>query len=408
MMRPKYAAVSLLVIICLMFLVSTKLSDVRCTVIGSLGKADLSVYVVALDDVSGHLVKNVSRTVEGVLAACDNDKVSFLVDFGLTEELELNVSVSIVKDWSVYEAVVESCANSVIVNAHGETVPVPADYTKEEWVDEIAEAMASRNVTWVHTGGYPFYYYQVENDLEHEWGVDGFKRLMSHMGLQNVTCWPSVSQETKTTLHTDADAVSTGGWHDIGNAFKAELGRPIDGLVFSNYVVSCIWGDPAGEMTGAVVKFAETAGAKDFGFYVHIGTNSTFREHDELTDGDYYRGYVGAAQAIYTTSLRNTASNAMSEAQEAISTAEDEGRTSSLGEARQLLQQSKGEYTQSDYYSAVKSANLALQTANNSINNFFEAYIIPMVIAGVIVGSAGTTTAMILVKRQKKNLKQKE
>jgi hypothetical protein len=393
-----------------MFLVSAKLSDVRCTVIGSLGKADLSVYVVALDDVSGHLVKNVSRTVEGVLTACGNDKVSFIVDYTLEsvllEELELNVSVVVVKEWSVYEETVESVSNSVIVNAHGETVPVPADHTKEEWVDEIAEAMASRNVTWVHTGGYPFYYYQVENDAEYEWGVDGFKRLMSHMGLQNVTCWPSVSQETKTSLHDDALYNVLPAWPDISNAMEVELGRPLDGSVFSNYVISRIWG--VNEMTGAVVKFAESAGAKDFGFYVHIGTNNTFMEHDEPTDGDYYRGYVGAAQAIYTTSLRNTAANAMFGAQQAISKAEDEERTSSLGKARQLLQQSEENYTLSDYYSAVKSANLALQTASNSVNNFFEAHIIPMVIAGVIVGSAGTTTAMILVKRQKKNLKQKE
>jgi hypothetical protein len=80
---------------------------------------------------------------------------------------------------------------------------------------------------------------------------------------------------------------------------EVELGRPLDGSVFSNYVISRIWG--VNEMTGAVLAFMKPSvrampnNRYGCGYYVHIGTRNTFTASNNPTDGDYYRGFVGAA-----------------------------------------------------------------------------------------------------------------
>jgi hypothetical protein len=380
----------------------------RCSVVRSVETAEARVYVVALDGLAGHLVTNVSRAVDGIMEACRVNEMWFYPHYNQFEIRALNVSVTVVDDWAVYKAIVESGSNVVIVNVHGETVPVPSGYTKEEWVDEIADAMALRNVTWVHTGGYPFYYYQVENGGEHEWGVAGFKRLMSHMGMSNVTCWSSVGETERARLHENAIYGIKESWA-LDNAMEVELWRPLNGSVLKGSTVSCIWGNKTSEMTGAAIKFAASAYSKDFGFYVHIGTRNTFTVGSILTDGDYCRGYVGAAQAIYTSSLRNLAVKTISEAEYSISKAKDDGRTSDLETATRLIKQSKESYELFEYYSSIKSANDAIQAASSSTKpSLLEAYGFPVLIVGsVSAGSLAISIMVILLVQRNRNSKRK-
>lgn len=109
------------------------------------GEADVAVYVVALNGVGGCGVNDVSRTVEGVIAACQVNSSryhtgnvnpctgEYYTEWGpvVLVEIEINTTVSVVSDWDVYEHLVEFGSNIVILNAHGETVPVPSGYTKE-------------------------------------------------------------------------------------------------------------------------------------------------------------------------------------------------------------------------------------------------------------------------------------
>lgn len=134
---------------------------------------DVYVYVLCLDRVSASGVDNMSRVVEGAVRACQVDKIHYwngewrplgLVYEPVSDEVNVTVRVANVTSWDIYRNVLETSHNAIIVNAHGEIIPIPAAYTKEEWVDEIADAMAYRNVTWVHTAGYPFFRVWYHND----------------------------------------------------------------------------------------------------------------------------------------------------------------------------------------------------------------------------------------------------
>lgn len=180
------------------------------------GVADVRVYVVMLDGVDAHGVNNVSRAVKGVL---------------------------------------EVGSNIVIVNIHGETIPIPRGYSEEGWIDKIAEAMIYRNVTWVHTVGYPFYYYQSQSGEWAEWGEEGFKRLMAHMGKENVTCHPPDDEHNKVYLSLDTEYSIMNDWPGVALAFYAERGKPLNASMFRDCSLFPIWGTPDGYLTGAIIRF---------------------------------------------------------------------------------------------------------------------------------------------------------
>ena len=77
---------------------------------------------------------------------------------------------TVVTSWITYKNVIIYNAGVIIVNTHGQILPVPNGYTKEDWVDKISEAMLTRRVTWVHVAGYPFYYVKHENGVSEIWG----------------------------------------------------------------------------------------------------------------------------------------------------------------------------------------------------------------------------------------------
>jgi hypothetical protein len=278
-------------------------------VIVPFGEVDVELYVVALNGVDGF--GNMTRTVEGFLSACphDENRVTFLVDWPILGEVKVNADVSVIRNWDEYRNVVETGSNIIIANAHGETLPVPAGYTRDGWVDKIADAMAYRNVTWVHTGGYPFFYVHEQDGGMSEWREKGFQALMGHIGKSNVTCFPEGSETLKVIMNEAAEYTLIHGWYNITMAGKVELGRPLKGSDFKNYTILPIWGSEDTCMTGAVIAFVKPSERKlpeecrGFGAYIHIGTRKTFTRDLGETDGDYYRGYVGAAAAVWTETL---------------------------------------------------------------------------------------------------------
>jgi len=391
--------------LCFSFLVIKGYSYLDITVI-PVGEANVDVYVVALDGVGGYGVNDVSRVVEGVIDACQVNSSRYYTGntnpytgevYGppsiVFVEIKINTTVTVVTAWDTYKHLVESGSNIIIVNAHGETVPVPLGYTKEGWVDEIAEAMLQRNVTWVHTAGYPFYYYYLQGVGNGTWGEAGFQRLMSHIDLGNVTCHPKYAETDKIPMNTHAEDLSW-GWGLLGNAIQVEHGRPLNCSDFKDYIVLPIWGTDYGYATGAVVRFS-VSNQSNPGIYVHIGTNQTFNSVDRPTEADYMRGYAGAAAAIWSSSHRVVSEKKCVDAEKAIVEAETEGRTKGLDIARQLLDDARQYYQLGKFMNAVERARYAQETANRSVRpSFTEAYgtyLAATLIAGVVVIASGLT-----------------
>jgi hypothetical protein len=368
------------------------------------GGVDVKLYVVALDGVDAGGVGNITRMVDGVLeASYVNFTRQHVPDHGTTyAEIGINTEVSLVQDWSEYKEIVETSSNVVIVNSHGETLPVPSGYTKEEWADKIAEAMAYRNVTWVHTAGYPLYYYCLEQGGEGEWNERGFQRLMSHLGKGNVTCWPPGRQSEKFRMHEDAEYNIMHGWYDIAlNAFRVECGRPLNASDFQDCRVAVIWGTEDQYMTGAILKFAEASDANGFGFYVHIGTYQTYTSDNVPTDADYTRGYVGAGAGIWACAWRFVDEEAISKAEAAIAKAESERRTNGIDEAKTLVQEAKSSVPS---LKAVLEANKAADLSNKASRPIImELYALSL----VVLGAASVATAIGLAMKNNRNFKKK-
>lgn len=131
---------------------------------------------------------------------------------------------------------------------------------------------------------------------------------MSHINLNDVTC-PTDSELTHIDMHNDAISnLLSGGWIDF-NAGRVQRGRPLKATDFENYTILPIWGSEDSYMSGAVIAFVKPSERAlpneryGFGAYVHVGTNATFTAGDVPTDGDYWRGYAGAAAAVWTEVL---------------------------------------------------------------------------------------------------------
>jgi hypothetical protein len=366
-----------------------------------LGEARVSVYVIDLSDVGGNATEAAGVT-QGAVQACQINESLYLTELHwptlfVLGQIGINTSVTVVRDWDFYKYLVESGYNITIVNAHGEMVPVPSGYTKEAWVDRIAEAMLNRSVTWVHTAGYPFYYYYLEEVGNGTWGEAGFQRLMGHIGLENVTCtWP-YSQNDRISMSTDVDESLGYTWLYIYDAAFVQRGNPLNNSVFKNYLILPIWGTyyENDYTTGAIVRFSLDNQSSP-GIYVHIGTNQTFDTHITPSDADYLRGYAGAAAAIWSSAFRVVSEKKSVDAEEAIVEAETEGRTKGLDKARQLLDEAGQNYRLGQFVDALESARQAQVTANEAVSpSFIESYgaylAVTLTAAAVVVIGSGVT-----------------
>jgi hypothetical protein len=397
-----------------------------------LGQADLKVYIIDLN-VNGHGVGNLSETVQGAADASTlrppYDSVYSLLNsayFGsyAMAAVKMHVNVTVVRDWDAYRQVVETGEDVIVVNAHGETLPVPANLTYDDWVDTVADAMTNRQVTWVHTAGYPFSYawYQGANS-ETATGETGLKLLMSHIGLDNVTCsYDNTNDFVGLNGYVSQNWATS--WPLISEASEAERGRPLSVSDFKNYTVLPIWYtglQPGDWMTGAVIDFVKPSNRVSglFGAYVHIGTYATYEplgDQFNPTDGDYLRGYIGAAVALGYDAWRVAAEQAVSSAQAAVAAAEREGRTSGLDDAKQLLQrvetciETRGQSEDQSQYSFGNywgSAGLLAADAESAAEKATEPSLLAALQPLMIIGLPGWIAAAGLGMIERRHYKRK-
>ncbi len=368
----------------------------------SYGDAGMTLYVLDLPYVTSQGVDNVNHTVQGVLDAAKVNQTTFVTDRSpLTlGDLNLNINATVIHDWTTYKTLVESDSNFIIVNAHGETLPIPTDYSRVDWVNKIAEALAHRNVTWVHTALYPFYYSYDQVSGESMWGEDGFKQFMSYVGKDNVTCWPTYPGSENDVQGRSGGIQSQLSAWSFGEAKYAQRGNPLHASDFNEDTFLQIWSTGI-DVIGAAFKFAEPLNSS-FGFYVHIGTRYTYNSTGQQTDGDYFRGYIGTAAAIWAVSFRTASEQAICDAETTIMKAQSEGRTDGLDAAKQALQQAKEDFNQNSYGLALANAKEATPGANSATKP--QVPILPVIVA-VVLGIALILLGLGLKRRRNSNHK---
>jgi hypothetical protein len=337
----------------------------------------------------------------------------------------VNVNIKEVRDWAFYETAVKYVPNAIVINAHGETLPVPSGYTWEEWIDEIAEAMLFDNLTWVHTAGYPFHYAWHQDSGETFLNETGFQQLMKHIGKPNITCWPHYRPEEIIPCSMDNPLISSSlemFWYD-----SVSHGKPLKSSDFEEWQIRKAWG-MGPYFSIAVVRFTSSREETEhFGFYVHVGTYKTYDPDKKPTDyePDYIRGTIGISLALWFVAGRTVAWETISKAERAIAQAEAEGRTKlsnfqfrevfddyvhregngTIGDAKTLLTMARNFYFRSWYLgwtSAFPCAMLAEDAAVNAVKpSFAETYgltiLATCVLATGIIGGSG------LVIRRKRN-----
>lgn len=342
----------------------------------------LKIYVVALEGVATYRVENSSEIVRGVFEAAAINKTSVLLGFkgiwGLEfKEVEFYAICAVITDWTGYEVLVEFGSDIVVINTHGEYIPVPKGYSKEEWVGKIADAMLNRQMTWIHLGGYPFYYVQHQNGDIETWEEKGFQELMSYIGKGDIDCLSTPDGPYSTISGFGGQSLRD--WRQLWDVYTATSVRPLKASDFKDLLILDIYTysfDSERLYPGAVVRFLLVNETSDYGFYVHLGAWQ-FRDlnNRDIDNPDFYMGYVATAAAIWSEVGFSTYLLYCGVLED-IETANATGRTQGLDQAESFLQQAINVYKQGKYKTAIALAYQAREIARSAVKtiNYLEVY----------------------------------
>jgi len=385
-----FSVLALLLMLSLFF-VPTVGSDASVTV--GENSLPLSVYIVSLPDVGNYRASNNSKVVEGALEATKVKRFGVFLDWDNVVYVNVSITAHIVSDWEAYRMLIEWGNNVIVVNTHDEYLPVPLGYTKEEWVDNIADFMLNRWGTWTHLGGYPFYRVWYQNGTREEWGEQGFKKLMSHIGRGNITCYTQQGQQPDSTEKPAATFITQDfiNWHlygyGIGNFAEANPGYPINANDFKENFIQGIYGLGYPYRTGATIRFTPNQTTFNFGMYVHL---SAWKFYDingiVFEDSELAQGFISSAAAIWadigyaTFEVYGTFSDTP---RDAIKIAKLYGRTIGLDQAEEQLQKSIDSYNARNYKMAVAYATQAKLAAQNAT----QPNQLPQIIAGITIAT---------------------
>lgn len=270
------------------------------------------VYVLRISGVGVCGVNKADDVAQGVMDACTpigrtGNVPQVLLNYGKRPPY-CKTTYSMITDWASYVNIIQSYTNIVVVNAHGEIVPVPSGYTHEDWVDKIAEAMFKRRLTWVNMAGYPFYWYWQQGATDKTmWGEGGFQKLMKNIEREGVNC--SLPTSARPQMSSSA-WTQLSSWTVLSNAKAVDLYRPLKKSDFQNYAVLPLYTyvyNSVEYWEGAVIAFAKPGSrlsTNGFGYYVHLGTSQTYDASGRPSNGDRYRAYVATAAAIWAEALQ--------------------------------------------------------------------------------------------------------
>jgi hypothetical protein len=362
--------VTLLIVLIFAFFLFSRIPCGSSSTAVAMSGEPIKLYIVDLDDVGGVRAANHSAVVEGAKQATFiniDQKLSFD-----SVNVYVNASYELVHDWQTYKHVVETTNNTIIVNTHDEILPVPEGYTKEAWTDSIADFMLNRWGTWVHAGGYPLYRVAYQNGTKEEYGEDGFKRLMSHIGKENITCYTPQGEMGFANFVRFWD-LSANWFTSVGEniAYFAEVnvGCPINYLDFEQKQVVAETYGYENCSPGITIRFSRNQSTLNFGLYVHFGAWQFFTSSGNVLPSEFAVGFISTASGIYDE-FYYTASKlygrAGDSASEAIKTAENEGRTVGLAEAENLFQNALDAFAAENYKLSAAFAIQAKLTAEEA------------------------------------------
>jgi hypothetical protein len=257
----------------------------------------------------------------------------------------------------------------------------------------IADAMHYRNVTWIHVAGYPLRYYWMQGEgRQVAWKEEGFKRLMSHIGIQNATCW-SPEGEQHELVRIDIFAEQSFWERDYYWAYDVEIGYPLNATQFKGHVVQPnLYGSDDWILVADAIKFVENNETQNFGFCIHFGPGQTYQRNPERgkTDRDFWGAYMAIYVTICSYVMKDEALKTIYSAETAISQAQKTGRTKGLEKAISLLNEAENEYFINNWYEgALRKARKALSAADAaSALSFFDVW-------GRFVGAYGQFVVLV-------------
>jgi len=319
----------------------------------------------------------------------------------LGANIKVNVSYVLVQDWRTYESVLKQGNDTIIVNTHDQYLPVPSGYTREEWVDMIADFMLNRWGTWVHIGGYPFYSVWCENGTTSEWGPAGYARMMSHIGKANATCYSTCPTGQYLFTDTSLNGILQSWWL-LPTKQETAVGYPIKLDDFNGNMIVPMYGG-AGEYHAAAL-FAQNGSSFDFGVYVHLGTSEFYGGFGGSGQPEFIAGYVPTATAIYVEysySMHKLYGASGDSASELIQRAVDEGRTVGLDTAKAFFQKALDSYAAGNYKVASSYASEAAAFAASSSRPVNVAMLVSGIFS-IFVGVAIMDAAVYRKRNEKK------
>lgn len=365
----------------------------------------LKIYALSLPEISGYGVSNHSAILDGVRQAVlvhppdaqpvypgqpEIKELTVGLGVSLDMKLKVNVSLVLVEDWESYKTLVESSNDTIIVNTYGEYLPVPESYTNEQWVDKIADLMLNHWGTWVHAGGYPFYRVWYQNGTIEEWGERGFQRLMSHIGKENVTCYPPLGDDPET--FSLEDLFLSYWWSTyggvIGNFHYAAHGFPVKHKDFDVEFSVYDFMENNGSMysSGAAIRFAPNITSFNFGTYVHMGTWEFYNIDGAEWPSDFAASFTATATAIYSeyacAAFKFFGKQGES-ASEAFQKAQNEGRKIGLDKAQAHFESALNAFAAGHYKLSASYLDQAKSEAENA-QKLQQDYLLQGVVAVVI------------------------
>ena len=130
---------------------------------------DIKLYIIAIQTVS-----DTTQFEEGVERFLSYTRLPYYI----------SARIIYIRTFSSLAELVENPpSNIILINAHGDTIPVPSTYSPDTFITKIAENVANYGWIYVHTGGVPFYYAWVEGSGKQTLGYSGFSTFLSLLGV---------------------------------------------------------------------------------------------------------------------------------------------------------------------------------------------------------------------------------
>ncbi len=230
----------------------------------------------------------------------------------------------IVSDWDTYKDLVLNQVGAIILNTHGEALPVPCGYSWDSWIGVIANAMSLRRLTWINVGGYPFYY-AIYGELPCAaqlvtLGEQGFRTLLAPVlgsSASAITLFPPAGLLNGGITGVAESNLRNAGWKDLKYVDSVAAYRVLKASDFQDIAILPLYSSQTGicpscenYWEGAVLAFARTNMRFDpdlssgFGTFVHLATTQTYSDSNSPTDANYYQGYAAVSAALLVESAQ--------------------------------------------------------------------------------------------------------